>query len=122
MLFLSITIVIYPFVITDVTLDLGPLFTILFAQETLKQLERQGNDAREFGIALCELVLVHLVGVILDLDLGLTACGLPCILGNQVVAIFCTLAYALASAGISVHFVRGLVTLLFVWLRAQVQI
>ncbi len=94
MLWLSETIVIFPFVITNVNLDIGPLLVVFLAQETLKQLKRRSNDTHAFGIILGDLVFIHLEGVIPDLDLGLTTRGLPCVLDNCLAAFFCTLAYA----------------------------
>ncbi len=92
MLWLGETVVIFPFVITNAHLDLGPLLAVFLAQETLKQLKHQGNDAHAFGVVLKDLVFIHLYCVILDLDLGLTARGLPCVLGNRLANL--VLAYA----------------------------
>ena len=79
---------IFPFLITNAHLDLGPLLVVFLSQETLKQLKRRGNNVRAFGVILDNLVFMHLEGIITDLDLGLTARGLPCVLGNHLVAFF----------------------------------
>ncbi len=54
----------------------------------LKQLKRRNNNARAFGVVLNHLVFIHLERISPDLDLGLTARGIPCILGNRLADFF----------------------------------
>ncbi len=85
---------IFPLVITNANLDLGPLFVVFLAQEMLKQLKQRDNNVHAFGVILGDLVFIHFESIISDFDIGLNTRGLPCILGVHLAAFFCTLAFA----------------------------